>query len=70
MSDSHLGADSWRTATKSAGGDCVQVRSNAGMVSVRDSKHPEGSVLSYTRREWAAFIDGVKRGEFDEFAQE
>jgi hypothetical protein len=70
MSDSQLGAESWQTATMSAGGDCVQVGSNAGLVLVRHSKNPGGPVLSYTRREWAAFIDGVKKSEFDEFAQE
>jgi len=70
MLDSQPGAESWRTATMSTGGDCVQVGSNAGQVLVRHSKHPGGPVIFYTRREWAAFIDGVKKGEFDEFAQE
>ena len=70
MSDSRLGADSWRTATVSAGGDCVEVGSKAGLVLVRHSKDPGGPVISYSRREWAAFIDGAKRGEFDDFAEE
>jgi hypothetical protein len=37
------------------------------MIAVRDSKDPDGPVLLYTPREWDAFLDGVKRGEFDGF---
>jgi hypothetical protein len=39
------------------------------MVVVRDAKlDHHGPMLSYTRDEWRAFIDGVKAGEFDAFA--
>ena len=34
-------------------------------VAVRDSKYSDGPVLRYTRAEWAAFVQGVKDGEFD-----
>jgi hypothetical protein len=33
---------------------------------MRDSKDPSGPVLTYTRIEWSAFLDGVKKGEFDD----
>jgi hypothetical protein len=46
------------------GGSCVEVAS-ADIVLVRDSKDPEGPVLTFTRAEWEAFIQGVKAGEFD-----
>jgi hypothetical protein len=36
------------------------------MVAVRDSKHPNGPVLTYTAAEWYAFLDGAKKGEFDD----
>jgi hypothetical protein len=36
------------------------------MIAVRDSKNRDGSVLFYTRLEWDAFLDGVKKGEFDD----
>lgn len=62
-----LVAQSWRKASRSGSGDCVEVAAaDRGMVAVRDSKNPEGARLFYTRSEWAAFIDGVKRGEFDD----
>lgn len=57
----------WRTATKSSGSDCVEVaRAPADMIAVRDSKDRDGPVLRYTAAEWDAFLDGVKRGEFDD----
>lgn len=46
-------------------GDCVEVATRDGAVLVRDSKNPEGPVLSYTAEEWQAFVDGVRNGDFD-----
>ncbi len=46
--------------------DCVEVARTAdGGRAVRDSKNPE-AVQFYTPTEWAAFLDGVKGGEFDD----
>jgi hypothetical protein len=37
-----------------------------GGISVRDSRDvQDGPVLAFTREEWAAFVAGVKNGEFD-----
>jgi hypothetical protein len=36
------------------------------MLAMRDSKDPDGPVLMYTPAEWHAFLDGVKKGEFDD----
>lgn len=36
-----------------------------GHVAVRDSKDRSGPALVYTPREWDAFIEGAKAGEFD-----
>jgi hypothetical protein len=56
----------WRTATASAGGNCVEVALlPTGGVAVRDSKNRTGAVLEYSRAEWAAFVDGMAKGEFD-----
>jgi Domain of unknown function (DUF397) len=57
----------WRTAIKSSGGSCVQVGRRNGVIMVTDSKHPGGPILSYTLQEWDAFLDGAKKGEFDDF---
>jgi hypothetical protein len=60
---------SWRSAKMSGGGNCVQVRSQNGLIIVGNSRVADGPFLSYTRDEWAAFLDGAKKGEFDDFLQ-
>jgi len=34
-------------------------------VLVRDSKEPDGAVLTFTHSEWRAFVGGATDGEFD-----
>lgn len=43
---------------------CVAVRVG-DMVDVRDTKDLDGPTLSFNKDEWAAFIAGVKNGEFN-----
>jgi Domain of unknown function (DUF397) len=66
LSTSNPKKDSWRTATMSGGNNCVQVKSNDGMIIVGNSRLADGPFLSYTRDEWVAFLDGAKKGEFDD----
>ena len=57
---------SWQKSSTSMGAqECVQVIRSQGHVWVRDSKNPLGPVLGFTREEWAAFLVGVRRDEFD-----
>jgi len=44
---------------------CVEVRYRDGVIQVRDSRQREGPVLTFTAKEWAAFVGGAKDGEFD-----
>jgi len=37
-----------------------------GRVAVRDAADPDGPVLLYTAAEISAFVDGAKKGEFDD----
>jgi hypothetical protein len=39
------------------------------MIVLGNSRFVDGPFLSYTRDEWAAFLDGAKKGEFDRFLQ-
>jgi hypothetical protein len=58
----------WRKATASGngGGSCVEVMITGQAVKVRDTKDAgTGPVHVYTHAEWTAFLDGVKKGEFD-----
>ncbi|GAA4926301.1 DUF397 domain-containing protein [Actinoplanes utahensis] len=58
----------WHKSTRSGGngGDCVEVAGNLpGIVALRDSKDPGGGTLVFSRAEWAAFLAGVRGGDFD-----
>lgn len=51
----------WRKSSRSAGqGNCVEVGSGAGVVAVRDSKDRDGAVLVFPRRQWTAFVSGLR----------
>jgi hypothetical protein len=57
----------WRKSTRSdSNSQCVEVARNLPeIVAVRDSKNQDGPALVFTPDEWAAFVGGVKDGEFD-----
>lgn len=40
-----------------------------GQVAVRNARDPEGPVLVYTPAEISAFVDGAKKGEFDDMVE-
>ncbi|AZQ32120.1 DUF397 domain-containing protein [Streptomyces cyaneochromogenes] len=55
-----------KSSGSTADGNCVEVALLAGgEVAVRNSRDPHGPALVYTQAEIAAFIAGVKDGEFD-----
>lgn len=63
-----LSAAVWRKSSYSNqdGGDCVEVAGGfAGVVPVRDSKDPGGPALVFPAAAWAAFVAGVRAGQFD-----
>jgi hypothetical protein len=60
MEPSHL---NWRKASYSGtnGGGCVEVaRPRPGTVAVRDSKNPDGAVLTFTAREWTRLLTRIQ----------
>jgi hypothetical protein len=58
-------AERWIKATASSqGADCVELRSQAGVVEVRDSKDPHGPVLRFSGAQFAAWLSGAGSGEY------
>ncbi|TGG84731.1 DUF397 domain-containing protein [Streptomyces albus] len=61
---------SWVKSSYSSqdGGNCLEwsptFAATTGVVPVRDSKDPEGPVLSFPSDSFAQFVAGVKAGEF------
>ncbi|HTP17338.1 MAG TPA: DUF397 domain-containing protein [Streptosporangiaceae bacterium] len=57
----------WVKSSRSGptGGNCVEVAFLAdGRTAIRNSRHPDGPTLLFTRGEWDAFIGGARAGEF------
>jgi uncharacterized protein DUF397 len=59
----------WIKASRSYGhGECVELAPDGDMIRLRDSKDPSVH-LRFTRGEMAAFVDGARRGEFDQLLE-
>jgi predicted secreted Zn-dependent protease len=56
----------WRTALSCDGGACVQVATDQHSILIGNSRQPSGLVLEYTRDEWHQFVEGIKKGDFDD----
>ncbi|MEU8804860.1 DUF397 domain-containing protein [Spirillospora sp. NPDC048819] len=57
----------WRKSSRSNGGEggCVEVADNLpGVVAVRDSKDPDGPVLTFAAATWRGFVESVKDERF------
>ena len=56
---------SWKKSSRSGTGSCVEVRlTETGDVQVRDSKDPNGPLLTFAPEQWDAFIAETKAGDF------
>jgi hypothetical protein len=58
----------WRKSARSVNdGACVELAlMPSGKVAIRNSRDPLGPILLYTQSELYAFLDGAKKGEFDD----
>jgi len=66
MSEYDTSNAAWITSRACNNSACVQVAHlPGGMVALRDSKDTTKSPHIFDSEEWAAFLTGVKAGEFD-----
>jgi hypothetical protein len=59
----------WRKSSRSGpySDNCVEVAQlPGGVTAMRDSKDPDGPVLTFGDSRWTSFIAGVRAGLFDE----
>ncbi|CNE99210.1 Domain of uncharacterised function (DUF397) [Mycobacterium tuberculosis] len=61
-----LGQVVFRKSSYSNGGNgCVEAGTFGSQHLVRDSKNPDGGVLTLERDVWAAFVSQIKQGAYD-----
>jgi len=66
MSEHDISQAVWISSLACNNSACVQVAHlPGGMVALRDSKDTAKPAHVFDRGEWAAFVAGVKAGEFD-----
>jgi len=65
IDDQGNATSAWVKSSYCSSGGCVEVALAGDLVLVRDSKNVASPQLEYRRDEWAAFVAGVKHGEFD-----
>ncbi|MFE6864933.1 DUF397 domain-containing protein [Kitasatospora sp. NPDC057692] len=66
MTVPEMAVQGWHKSSYSAqANDCVETGPVVvGGMAVRDSKDPEGPALLFAADAWAAFVEGLKAGEF------
>jgi hypothetical protein len=66
MPASELAVRWQKSARSNPSGNCVELAGLPdGQIAVRNSRHPDGPALIYTRDEITAFVLGARDGEFD-----
>ena len=57
--------DSFKISSFCSGGGCLGVAVAGTSVTISDVRNDDGPTVTVSREEWAAFVAGVKNGEFD-----
>jgi hypothetical protein len=60
-----LNEDGWFKSSFCGSGACVEVAIAGEAIRMRDGKAPSEPFLAFSRDSWAAFVSGVRSGEFD-----
>ena len=54
----------WRRACRCAGNNCIEVAKDGNRYLIRDSRAPDAVPLQVDGADWAAFVGGVRDGDF------
>ena len=54
-----------KSSYSSSNQGCVEFAQTGDKILIRDSKDPQGAVLSFTPHEWDMFLKGAQDGEFN-----
>ena len=55
----------WRRASFCASGECVEVAQQDGVIILRDSTQPHGSLLYAAVSDFGSLVRNIKSGRFD-----
>jgi Domain of unknown function (DUF397) len=55
----------WKKSSRCDSSACVEVAQLEQHVGVRDSKDPDGPVLTFSSGAWSSFVAGVRAGDFE-----
>jgi hypothetical protein len=64
MAQIHSVIDVWRKSARCEAHNCVEVAKRTDEVAIRNSAVPDAQ-LAFAHPVWAAFIGGVRAGQFD-----
>jgi Domain of unknown function (DUF397) len=65
MTDRVIFSNWWKSRSSGGGDNCIEVASASdGTIGVRDSKDPEGPILTFSFSDWDAFTQGARNDNF------
>jgi hypothetical protein len=65
MAEHSNGPGEWRKSSISDTKECVEIRFLGRAIQVRNSRDRGGPVFTFDAPSWAAFLAGVRSGEFE-----
>jgi hypothetical protein len=55
----------FRAASFCGNTECVEVAQRDGLIVLRDSTQPQGTMLHYAVDDWGSFVRNIKSGQLD-----
>jgi hypothetical protein len=65
MTSEGAGQAAFRRSSYCAAHECIEVAQRNGVITLRDSTKPKGSMLNYHPEDWRSFVRRIKAGRLD-----